>query len=190
MILLQEVDNLGEGGEIVSVKNGYGRNYLIPRGLARLATASTIRAAKEERRQASRKLAQKQGDAQNLANELAKLNLELFAKVGEENRIFGTITSAQIVEALAAQGVQVDRRKVELAEDVRMLGVYTAAVKLHPEVTAQVKFQVLPEGGVAAPAAATAPAAAAAPEAPAVPEAPASAATPAAPEPPEAPEAE
>jgi large subunit ribosomal protein L9 len=156
------VDNLGEGGDIVSVKNGYGRNYLIPRGLARLATPSTIRAAKEERRQASRKIAQKQGDAQNLANELAGLDLVLYAKVGEENRIFGTITSAQIVEALAAQGVQVDRRKVELAEDVRMLGVYTASVKLHPEVTAQVKFQVVPEGGSAAP---VEPAAPAAPEA-------------------------
>ncbi|MFT4603699.1 MAG: large subunit ribosomal protein L9 [Rhodothermales bacterium] len=151
VILLKEVEKLGEGGEIVSVKNGFGRNYLIPRGLARLATASTIRAAKEERRQASRKVAQKKGDAQNLAKELANIDLVLYAKVGEENRIFGTITSAQIVEALASQGVQVDRRKVDLAEDVKMLGVYTAGVKLHPEVIAQVKFQVLPEGGVAAP---------------------------------------
>lgn len=149
VILLQEVENLGESGDIVTVKNGFGRNYLIPRGLARLATASSVKAWKEERRQASRKLAQKQGDAQNLANELAKMDLVLRAKVGEENRIFGTITSAQLVEALAAEGVSVDRRKVELSEDVRMLGVYTATVKLHPEVTAELKFRVEPEGGLA-----------------------------------------
>ncbi|NNE71934.1 MAG: 50S ribosomal protein L9 [Rhodothermales bacterium] len=159
VILLQEVENLGEGGEIVNVKNGFGRNYLIPRGLARLATPSTVKAWEEERRQASRKLAQKQGDAQNLANELAKMDIVLRAKVGEENRIFGTITSAQLVEALAAQGVTVDRRKVELAEDVRTLGVYTASVKLHPEVTAALKFRVEPEGGVAPAPAAPQPAA-------------------------------
>ena len=149
VILLQEVEHLGEEGEIVDVKNGYGRNYLIPRGLARIATPGSIKAWKEERRQASRKLAQRKEDAEALAKELAGLELVLRAKVGEENRIFGTITAPQIAEALVSEGVTVDRRKVELEEDVRMLGVYTATVKVHPEVTAQVKFRVEPEGGEA-----------------------------------------
>ncbi|MBO6575245.1 MAG: 50S ribosomal protein L9 [Rhodothermales bacterium] len=152
VILLQEVENLGGEGEIVSVKNGYGRNYLIPRGLARLATAGSIKAWQEERKQASRKIAQKKGDAEALAAELAGMELVLQAKAGEENRIFGSITSAQIVDALASEGVTVDRRRVELDEDVRMLGVYTASVRIHPEVVAKVKFRVEPEGGaVAAP---------------------------------------
>ena len=149
VILLQEVENLGEEGEIVTVKNGYGRNFLIPRGLARIATPGSIKAWQEERRQASRKLAEKKSDAENLASQLEGMELVLRAKAGEENRIFGSITSAQIVEALASEGVSVDRRKVELDEDVRMLGVYTASVKLHPEVTASVKFRVEPESAPA-----------------------------------------
>jgi large subunit ribosomal protein L9 len=149
VILLQEVENLGDEGEIVTVKNGFGRNYLIPRGFARLATVGTIKAWKEERRQASRKLAQKQGDAQALAAEIGKIELLLTARVGEENRIFGTITSQQIADALASQGVRVDRRKVELDEEVRTLGVYTASVRIHSAVTATVKFRVDAEGGAA-----------------------------------------
>ncbi|MFT5142114.1 MAG: large subunit ribosomal protein L9 [Rhodothermales bacterium] len=149
VILLQEVENLGDEGEIVTVKNGYGLNYLIPRGFARLATVGTIKAWEEERRQSSRKLAQKQGDAQALASEIGKMDIVLNARVGEENRIFGTITSQQIVDALASQGVTVDRRKVELDEEVRMLGVYTASVRIHSAVTATVKFRVEAEGAVA-----------------------------------------
>lgn len=150
VILLQELENLGDEGEIVSVKDGYGRNYLIPRGLARLATPGAVKAWQEERRQASRKLAQRKEDAERLAAELATLELVLHARVGEENRIFGSITSQQVADALAGKGIVVDRRKVEMDEDVRHIGVYTASVRIHSEVTAQVKVRVEPEGGVAA----------------------------------------
>lgn len=146
VILLQEVEKLGDEGSVVTVKDGYGRNFLIPRGLAKLATPGAVKAWQEERKQASRKLAQRKGDAQTLAAELAKMELVLTAKVGEENRIFGTITAQQIADALAHQGVTVDRRKVELAEEVRHLGVYSAFVRLHAEVTAEVKFRVEGEG--------------------------------------------
>ena len=146
VILLQEVEKLGAEGSVVSVKDGYGRNFLIPRGLAKLATTGAVKAWQEERKQASRKLAQRKDDAQNLAKELAKLDLVLTAKVGEENRIFGSVTAQQIVEALSHEGVTVDRRKVELAEEVRHLGVYSAFVKLHAEVTAEIKFRVEGEG--------------------------------------------
>jgi len=148
IILLQEVENLGDEGDVVTVKDGYGRNYLIPRGLGKVATDSAVKAWKEERRQAARKLAQKKEDAQRLAAELSRIELVVTAKVGAENRIFGSITSQQIVEALAHEGVTVDRRKVEITEDIRHVGVYTAAVKVHPEVLAEVKVRVEPEGGM------------------------------------------
>ncbi len=149
VILLKEVENLGAEGEIVSVKDGYGRNYLIPKRLARLATPNVVKAWKEERRQASRKLTKLKEDAENLARELAEMEVVIPAKVGEENRIFGSVTAHQVVAALEKQGVQVDRRKVSLDEDIRLIGVYTATVKLHPEVTAQVKVRVVPEASEA-----------------------------------------
>ncbi len=154
VILLEEVVNLGEEGEVVSVKAGYGRNFLIPRKLAKLATRGAIKAGQEERRQASRKIAAKKGDADRLAAEIGAMELVFQAKVGEENRIFGSITATQVAEALASNGVSIDRRRIEFNDDVRMLGSYTASVRIHSEVTATVKFRVEPEGGVAPPAAA------------------------------------
>ncbi|QXD14483.1 50S ribosomal protein L9 [Rhodocaloribacter litoris] len=145
VLLLQDVENLGNEGDIVTVKDGYGRNYLIPRGLARLATPSLVKAWKEERRQAARKLMQQKADAENLAAQLAEMEVVVPAKVGEENRIFGTVTAQQVADGLAKQGVQVDRRRITLDEDIRLIGVYTATLKLHPEVTATVKIRVVPE---------------------------------------------
>lgn len=146
VILLQDVDNLGDEGAVVDVKPGYGRNFLIPRGLAATATTGRIKQWQEERRQMSRKLAQKREDAEALAAELGNMEVVIKAKVGEERRIFGSITSQQVVDGLAAQGVRVDRRNVDLDEDIRMLGVYTASVKLHSDVTGKVKVRVEPEG--------------------------------------------
>ena len=145
VLLLQDVESLGEAGEIVRVKNGYGRNYLIPNGLVRLANPSVVKAWEEERRQKSRKIAKRQEDAQALAKEIESLELVVTAKVGEENRIFGTVTTQDIVELLAGHGIEVDRKQVHLEEDIRMLGVYSAALKIHPEVTCEVKIRVDPE---------------------------------------------
>ena len=145
VILLQEIENLGEEGDIVTVKNGYGRNFLIPKGMALLATPSTIKAREEERRQASRRLAKAKDDAEVLAKQLADTEVVVNVKVGEENRIFGTVTAQQVALSLATQGFMLDRRKIELNEEVRLLGVYTATVKVHPEVSAQVKVRVEPE---------------------------------------------
>lgn len=145
VILLEELDNLGEEGAIVDVKDGYGRNYLIPQGLARLATDGAVKAWQEERRQQSRRLAKHKGDAEALAQELAGMELEVYATVGEEDRIFGTITTQQVAEALEKEGVELDRKQINIEEDIRMLGVYSVAVKLHPEVTASLKIKVVPE---------------------------------------------
>ncbi len=142
VILLEDVDNLGEEGTIVSVKDGYGRNFLIPKRLARLATKNTVKAWEEERPQASRKLSKRKEDATALAAEIAKVEVVLQAKVGEENRIFGSITAQQIADGLAAHGVTADRRKIEIQDEIKVLGVYTASVKVHPEVVAQVKVRV------------------------------------------------
>ncbi|GMQ82006.1 MAG: 50S ribosomal protein L9 [Rhodothermia bacterium] len=145
VLLLQDVEELGEAGDIINVKNGYGRNFLIPRGMVRLATSSVVKAWEEERRQKSRKLAKRQEDAEVLAREIEALELVITAKVGEENRIFGTVTSQDIVDALAGHGITIARKQIQLEEDIRVLGIYTALAKIHPEVTAEVKVRVDPE---------------------------------------------
>jgi len=145
VLLLEDVENLGEAGNIVSVKDGYGRNFLIPRGWARLATSNVVKAWEEERRQSSRKIAKKKEDAEALAAEMAKVELVINVKVGEENRIFGSITPQQVVDGLASNGITVDRRKVEINDDIKIVGVYSASVKIHPEVVAEVKLRVEPE---------------------------------------------
>ena len=147
LILLEDVDNLGEEGEIVDVKDGYGRNYLIPQGLARIATPGTVKARQEEMRQAARRRAKEREDAEGLARELESIEIPIMAKVGEENRIFGTVTSQQIAVELAKRGFDIDRRDIEMNEDIRMIGVYTATVKLAKGVEAQVKVRVMPESG-------------------------------------------
>lgn len=142
VILKQHVENLGDIGEVVQVKNGYGRNYLIPQGMAALATAGNVRAVAEEKKQASLKLSKIKEEAEVLADKLMNIELALPVRVGEENRIFGTITNADIAAALAKKGLEIDRRKITVNEEIRVLGVYSAAIKLHPEVEAQVKLRV------------------------------------------------
>lgn len=145
VILTQQVEKLGTAGDVVNVKNGYGRNFLIPRGLARLATPSNIKAHEEHIRQAAHKLSKVKDDAEVLAQRLAGMDIVISAKVGAENRIFGTVTTQQIADVLATNGLDIDRRKIELHEDIRSLGVYPATVYLHPEVPAPIKVQVVPE---------------------------------------------
>jgi large subunit ribosomal protein L9 len=150
VILLKNVDNLGEEGAVVTVKDGYGQNFLIPNGAARLATKNAIKAQQEEIRQASRKLSKKKDDALALSKQMASVEVVIQAKAGEENRIFGSVTTQHIADGLASLGFAVDRRKIELDEDIRLLGVYTAKVKIHAEVEAEVKVRVEAENAAAA----------------------------------------
>jgi large subunit ribosomal protein L9 len=145
VILKQDVETLGATGDIVTVKNGYGRNYLIPRGLAVLATPSNVKVVEEIKRQTAHRLERLINDAKELAKQLEKLDIVIPARVGEESRIFGTVTTQQVADALAAKGLDIDRRRIELQEEIRALGVYPATVKLHGDVTAEVKIQVVPE---------------------------------------------
>jgi len=156
VILLQDVGHLGAEGDIVTVKAGYGQNYLIPQGLARIATKGTIKARHEEMRQQVRKRARQQQGAERLKQELEKIEVVVEAKVGEQNRIFGTVTPQQVAVKLALQGFTIDRRDIRLREDVRLIGVYTASVKVHTGVEAELKVRVVPDQDSAAvPVAAT-----------------------------------
>lgn len=141
VLLLQDVEKLGTEGEIVTIRDGYGRNFLIPQGLARLATPGVVKSWQEERRQAARKLMQAKEDAQRLAAQLEGQEIIIRAKVGAENRIFGSVTAQQIALELATRGFQIERRRIDL-EDIRMLGVYTAHLKLHAEVHVELKVRV------------------------------------------------
>lgn len=147
VILKEDLDNLGQAGTVVEVKPGYGRNYLIPRGLAVVANAGNVRRYEEETRQRSHKIEQQRKDAEALTRRLEGMELTIPMPTGEENRLFGTVTTQQVADALQSKGIEVDRRRIALNEEIRVTGVYTASVRLHPEHTAEVKVKVVPEGG-------------------------------------------
>ncbi len=145
VILTQDLDTLGQKGEVVDVKPGYGQNFLIPRGMAVVASKGNVKRFEEETRQQSLKLEAARKDAEALAKRLSELEIAIQKPVGEEERIFGTVTTQDVAAELERRGVEVDRRKISLDQEIRTLGDYTASIRLHPEHTAQVKVQVVPE---------------------------------------------
>lgn len=147
VILLNDVEHLGEQGEVHEVADGYGRNYLIPQGLARVATDGAIRQIRDEQQQQARKQAAKQEEAERLQEELEDMQVVFTAKVGEDNRIFGTVTTQQIAVELSNRGFEIDRRKIELDEEIRFVGAYTATVDLGYDISATLDIQVIPESG-------------------------------------------
>lgn len=147
VILLDDVEHLGETGEVHEVADGYGRNYLIPQGLARVATDGAIRQLRDEEQQQARKQAAKKDQAEKVKKELEDMQVVFSAKVGEDNRIFGTVTTQQIAVELSNRGFDVDRRDIEMDEDIRYVGAYTATISLHPDVDATLDIQVIPESG-------------------------------------------
>ncbi|PSQ95675.1 MAG: 50S ribosomal protein L9 [Bacteroidetes bacterium SW_9_63_38] len=147
VILIDDVEHLGEEGEIYEVADGYGRNYLIPQGLARVATDGAVRQLRDEKRQQAQKQAAKKDVAQELKQELEDMQVVFSAKVGEDNRIFGTVTTQQIAVELGNRGYDVDRRDINLDDEIREVGAYTATIGVHPEVDAALDIQVIPESG-------------------------------------------
>lgn len=147
LLLLQDVENLGEEGDIVTVKDGFGRNYLIPQRLATVASDGIVRHRKEIQRQRSRRVAKEREDAESLKKELESARVVVAAKVGEENRIFGTVTSQQVAMELGKQGFDVDRKDIDIAEDIRVTGVYTATVHVFKDLEARVTIEVISEAG-------------------------------------------
>ncbi len=154
IILLSDVENLGNAHEVVTVKDGYGRNYLIPRGMAVTANKTNLANLKELVRQNDARENKKLGEYQELAAKATSVTLNITAKAGESGKLFGKITVGHIVDALAAQaGVTVERKKVTLNEEVKELGSFTATVAFHKQVTPTIKFDVVAEGAPAAVAA-------------------------------------
>jgi large subunit ribosomal protein L9 len=146
VILREHVDNLGSRGEIVRVADGYARNYLLPRKLALLATEGNKKQIERERVKFEAKEAEDRKVAEAMAERLAMLEIAIPRKVGETDALYGSVTTADIAEALAAKGFDIDRRKLQLAEPIKKVGEVEVPVKLHREVTALLKVKVVPEG--------------------------------------------
>ena len=145
IIMLKDVEGVGQAGDIVQVAAGYARNLLIPQGEALLATDANMARFESQRRQLEAAADRERKAAEALAEELEKASLTAQVRVGEEDRLFGSVTAQNIADLLKEQGHEIDRRTIELEEPIRALGVYTVPVKLHASVTAQVKVWVVKE---------------------------------------------
>ena len=143
VILKTNVDKLGDEGDLVSVADGYARNYLIPRKLAIEATSKNRRALDHEKRMESDRAAKEKKEAEKLAEELSNLSCTIRMQAGENDRLFGSVTSLDIAAALEEQGIMIDRRKILLDEPIKELGVVTVPAKIHPDVTADIKVWVV-----------------------------------------------
>ncbi|PZX60410.1 large subunit ribosomal protein L9 [Algoriphagus ratkowskyi] len=142
IILKTDIKGLGYKNDLVAVKSGYGRNYLIPQGFAVLATGSNKKILAENIKQAAHKAEKIKTEAQNIAEKLEALTLEIKAKIGESGKIFGKVTTLQIADALAVQGIDIDRKKISINTPVDGAGEFLAEVDLHREVKTNVKFNV------------------------------------------------
>lgn len=145
IILKEDVSRLGYKDDVVEVKNGYGRNYLIPTGKAVIATPSALKVLAENQRQRAHKLAKIKADAEALAAQLKEVKLTIGAKTSATGTIFGSVNSIQISEALEQLGYTVDRKIIDIKEAVKEVGEYVATVRLHKEVNVDVAFEVIAE---------------------------------------------
>ena len=145
IILKEDIANLGYKDDVVEVKNGYGRNYLIPQGKAVIATEAAIKMLAEDQRQRAHKLAKIKADAEAAAAALEGVKLTIGAKTSSTGTIFGSVNAIQIAEALEKLGHNVDRKLISLKESVKEVGEYTATVKFHRDVTVEVPFEVVAE---------------------------------------------
>ena len=143
VILREHVDNLGRRGDVVKVAEGYARNYLLPRKLALAVTEGNKRQIEREKKVAEVRDAEEKQQADALAQRLTQTEIEIARRVGENDTLYGSVTSADIAHALEAKGFTVEKRKITLAEPLKALGEFTVPVKIHREVTAQVKVKVV-----------------------------------------------
>lgn len=145
VILMQDVDALGVLGDIVNVKDGYARNYLIPKKMALSATDENLRQLSQMRKRAEVLQSKARNAAENLAQRISSTSLTLSRKAGESEKLFGSVTSMDIERALREEGFDVDRKNILLDEPIKSLGIYQVPIKLHPEVTTQLKVWVVQE---------------------------------------------
>ena len=145
LILKSDLKELGNSGDIVDVKDGYARNFLIPAGLALKYSESVVKVLEEEKKKEKIRLEKEKKQASLYQEKISKISCTIPVKVGEEGKLFGAVTSADIEEALKQEGIKIDKRKIELPEPIKVLGVYTVPVRLHPEVIANIKVWVVKE---------------------------------------------
>lgn len=150
ILLREDIDTLGGRGEIVKVRSGYARNYLLPQGLATLATKGNVKQIEQEREALLKKAAVERATAEAQKEQMGTIELAFERKAGEGGTLFGSVTSMDIAEALKAKGYEIDRRKISLKDAIKETGEYTVKVKLHREVTLDVPVTVTAEGGEAA----------------------------------------
>ncbi|NRA44658.1 MAG: 50S ribosomal protein L9 [Oligoflexales bacterium] len=143
LILKEDVPSLGTIGTIVTVKDGYARNYLLPRDLAVPANESNQKQLEHQKRVLAARREKVLGEVKALASKIEKVSVEVAKQVGEDERIFGSVTAAELAELLEAKGHSVSKKDIKMPEDVKKVGVYTAEVRLHSEVTAKLKFWVV-----------------------------------------------
>jgi large subunit ribosomal protein L9 len=145
VILREHIDNLGRRGDVVKVAAGYARNYLLPRKLALAVTESNKRQIARERKVAEAREAEEKGQAEALAQRLAQLEIDIARRVGENDTLYGSVTSADVAHALQAKGFEIDKRKIQLADPIKSLGETMVPVRIHREVVAQIRVKVVPE---------------------------------------------
>jgi large subunit ribosomal protein L9 len=145
VILKEDVHNLGKAGDLVNVKPGFGRNFLIPTGKAIIATAGNVKQIEHHKKQIAAKNAQLSKDAQAIADQLAALEVQIERQAGEEDKLFGSVTGRDIEEALKDKGVTIDHRKLVLGEPIKTIGYHTVDIKLGNNVTGKIKVVVVPK---------------------------------------------
>ncbi len=148
VLLREDVDDLGARGEIVRVRAGYARNYLLPRNLAVEATAGNVKGIESERAALLKKEAKERATAEGQAEQIDSLQLEFKRKAGEQGALYGSVTSMDVAEALKERGYEIDRHRIHMREPLKRVGEYTVPVRLHREVTIDLKVRVAPEGEV------------------------------------------
>ena len=142
LLLKEDVDGLGFCGDEVEVKDGYGRNFLIPKGKALLATPNNLKAFNHQKRIVQAKVKKVTAIAQSVAEEISKATLQTKKKMGEGGKMFGSVTAQEISDLLKSKGIKIDRRKIQMQEPIKKAGEFTIPLKLHPEVTGQIKLIV------------------------------------------------
>lgn len=145
VILKEDVKNLGKMGDIITVAEGHARNFLLPKKLAVEALTENIKALEHQKKTIQEKAKKVKNTSQDLANRISSLSLSIKAKAGEEEKLFGSITSMDIAAALKNEGIDIDKKKISLEEPIKRLGSYAVSIKIHPEITAQLNISVVPE---------------------------------------------
>lgn len=143
VILCKEIEKLGQAGEVITVKDGYARNFLIPKGLALTCTPKSLKVVEQLKRQKEQAAQKEKAAAEELAQRLSKLSCTIAMHAGQDDKLFGAVTTADIKEAFEAEGVAIDKKMILLSAPINQLGVYQVSVRLHPEVTAQTRVWVV-----------------------------------------------